>query len=109
MEKWMDLAKKTGFDEVGACDPGKLICEEWVREGCAENRCRAYGRNWTCPPACGTLEECNARIHACSCGILLQTIGHMKKSIDSRCYRETEHRHLTQFRTFAAEIRRVYP
>ena len=33
-----------------------------VRDACAVNKYRAYGTNWSCPPACGTLEECEARI-----------------------------------------------
>ena len=33
----------------------------------------------------------------------------MSKTIDSRCYRETERRHLEQFRAFAEAIRREYP
>ncbi|MDR0628659.1 MAG: DUF2284 domain-containing protein [Treponema sp.] len=33
-----------------------------MRDVCAVNKCMAYGTNWSCPPACGTLEECEARI-----------------------------------------------
>lgn len=42
-------------------------------------------------------------------GILLQSIGHMTKAIDSKCYRETERRHMQNFYAFAEEIRKEYP
>ena len=29
---------------------------------CAADKCNAYGNSWTCPPACGTIEECQARM-----------------------------------------------
>jgi hypothetical protein len=33
----------------------------------------------------------------------------MAKAVDSRCYRETERRHIENFRAFAEEIRKQYP
>lgn len=35
--------------------------DPWVRELCRQNTCRQYGASWACPPAVGTLEECQAR------------------------------------------------
>ena len=48
-------------------------------------------------------------MHSYDRGILLQSVGHMTKTIDSRCYRETEARHIKNFMAFAEEIRKVYP
>ena len=42
-------------------------------------------------------------------GILLQSVGHMTKTVDSRCCRETERRHMQNFYAFAEEVRRQYP
>ena len=42
-------------------------------------------------------------------GLLLQTVGHMKKDIDSRAYRETERRHMENFRRLADRLRRAKP
>ena len=109
MIRWIETAKELGFDEVCPLDPKLLRAREDVRSMCAEDRCGAYGKNWTCPPACGTVAECQARMHAYEQGMLLQTVGHMKKTIDSRCYRETERRHTEQFRAFAEAVRQIYP
>ena len=109
MNGWIDRAKEIGFDTAVSLDPGMLISQDCVREMCAENRCGAYHKNWTCPPACGTIPECQQKIRGFSQGLLLQSIGYMSKTIDSKCYRETECRHLRQLEILAEEIRKVYP
>lgn len=109
IEKWIERAKELGFDTATPCDTKTLIPMEKVREMCAADRCQAYNKNWTCPPNCGTLEECGAKMHSFEHGILLQTIGHMTKDIDSKCYRETEHRHMKNFLALAKELRQEHP
>lgn len=109
MKQWLELGKELGFDVTAAIDPKTLEAREDVRAMCAADKCGAYNKNWTCPPLCGTLEECQVRLHGYERGILLQTIGHMQKDIDSRCYRETERRHNASFRSFAEAVRKVYP
>lgn len=109
MKNWMEKAKELGFDAAVPMDPKTLEAREDVRSMCAADKCGAYNRNWTCPPACGTVEECQERMRKFENGILLQSIGHMTKAIDSRCYRETERRHMKSFYAFAEEIRKAYP
>lgn len=109
MTQWIKKAKEMGFDAAVFMDPQNLAAREDVRAMCAADKCGAYGKNWTCPPAVGTLEECQARMGQYKRGILLQTVGRMTKPIDSRCYRETERRHMKNFYAFAEEIRRGYP
>ena len=29
-----------------------------VREMCQNGNCGMYGKNWACPPGCGSLEDC---------------------------------------------------
>ena len=109
MTDWMEKAKEIGFDAAVPMDPQTLVAREDVRSMCAADKCGAYNRNWTCPPACGTVAECEHRMRQFQNGILLQSIGHMSKAIDSKCYRETERRHMKSFYAFAEEIRKVYP
>lgn len=109
LEQWIAKAKEIGFSEAGALNTAALEAREDVREMCAEDRCHAYNHNWTCPPVCGTLSECQEKMRKYARGILVQTVGHMQKDIDSRCYRETERRHMDNFREFARLIREAYP
>jgi len=109
MEKWLQRALEIGFDEAVLCDVSTLKPMEQVRDMCRADKCQAYNKNWTCPPNCGTIEECAAKMQQYRYGILLQTVGHMTKDIDSRCYRETEQRHLQNLNTLAEELRKEYP
>ncbi len=109
MKQWMEKAREAGFTHVGILDPATLQVKEMVRESCAAGRCSAYGHNWTCPPACGTLSECAQRMKLYQRGLLLQTVGTLQKTIDTRGYQETEERHRKALLAFSKEIRKVYP
>ena len=109
MENWIKKAIGLGFDEAAVLDVATLQPRADVRAMCAADKCGAYGRNWTCPPHCGTLDDCAARIGGYSRGILLQTVEKLKKTIDTKGYRRAEERHLRQFRAFAESIREMYP
>lgn len=105
----VETALALGFDVALPLDPKALEPRDHVRAMCAQDKCGAYGKNWTCPPACGTLEECRDRMRSYKNGLLLQTVGHMRKDIDSKCYRDTERRHLEQLRTLTEVLRRTHP
>ncbi len=108
-QDWCLSAKALGFTEAKTFDPAILQAREDVRAMCAQDKCRAYGKNWTCPPHCGTIAECEAAMHRYRHGLLLQTVGHMTKDIDARAYRETEQRHLESFSRLCQAMRRQYP
>ena len=106
---WCHKAMDMGFTHAVPMDPGKLTAREDVRAMCAADKCGAYGKNWTCPPHCGTLKECEEIMSRYGRGILLQSVGRTEKIIDSRAYRETEKRHLQQFAALADAIRARHP
>lgn len=107
--RWLEKAKEQGFDVAVRIDPQRMISREDVRAMCAQDKCGAYDKNWTCPPAIGTVQHCQEKIRQYSWGILVQTVGHMTKAVDSRCYRETEKRHMQHFYALAEAIRKEYP
>ena len=108
-EKWLEAAKEAGFDECGELDVSTLKTMQMVRDACAQNKCGQYGANWTCPPASGTLEECDAWMHRYGHGILLQTVGKLSKDIDLEGYASAGKRHGENFQRFCAKIREEYP
>lgn len=109
MEKWIEIAKQCGFTEAAKLNIETLKPMPMVRDACAADKCQAYGKNWTCPPNCGTLEECDARMHSYPQGILLQTVGKLEKRIDTKGYMRVEAEHSAALRKFAGEIRKEYP
>ena len=49
---------------------------------CEVNTCGAYNARWSCPPGCGSVEECDAVMHRYAKGILVQTVGDIEDSLD---------------------------
>ena len=109
MKELQEKAKAMGFDTVAPLDPSELEARQDVRDMCRADKCMIFGRNWGCPPHCGTVEECQEKMRSYSRGILLQTVGHMQKTIDSKCYRETERRHIVNFYALAEFVKAKYP
>ena len=106
---WANIARKCHFFAAFPVDIDTLVPREDVRAMCAADKCGAYGKNWTCPPYCGTLGECTQKIRTYRRGILVQTVGKLEKTIDTKGYRRTEEKHLTRLHTLYEEIRKEYP
>ena len=51
-----DLALEAGFTYAAPLAMDALVFRPEVRSMCAADRCRSYGKSWSCPPAAGTLE-----------------------------------------------------
>ena len=64
---------------------------------CEANSCGQYGKRWSCPPGCGTLEDCRRQIAARSQGILVQTVGTLEDEFDMDGMLAVEARHKAQF------------
>ena len=109
MDKWIETAKVCGFTAAAVLNVETLKPMAMVREACAQGKCGAYGKNWTCPPYCGTLAECEVKMRGYGRGLLLQTVGKLDKAIDTRGYARVEEQHLKSFHKFAEELRREYP
>ena len=106
---WIKEALESGFSYAVLLDVGTLHCLQSVREACAADKCRSYGKNWMCPPACGSLEECEAQLRRYSRGILLQTVGKMDGPFDVEGMLDTMERHKENFASLAEKIRAACP
>ncbi|MDR3356085.1 MAG: DUF2284 domain-containing protein [Spirochaetaceae bacterium] len=80
--KLTELALRHGFTASRAVDPAKIKIYRQVREACTEDKCKAYGKNWACPPACGTLDDCGDRVRGYKSGIIMQTTGILADEFD---------------------------
>ena len=103
------LGKEHGFTHVGKllCSTVRLMPE--VRQMCEQNTCRRYGTSWSCPPGCGTLEECQAILDGYREGLLVQTVGELEDSMDVETMLETEALHKEHFLSLEKELRKRYP
>lgn len=108
-QQLLELAAGCGFDHVGMLNVPALKFEPAVRDMCAADKCRSYGRSWTCPPHCGTLEEFAAKAAAYRRGVIVQSTGQMEDDYDVETMMDTEAVQQERFQDLIAKVREAYP
>jgi len=98
-----------GFHQAGALNVSALEFLPEVRDMCTADRCRNYNRNWSCPPACGTLEEIAGTASAYQWGLLVQSTAQLEDDFDFETMQETEALHKKRFLDFVRNVRRAFP
>ena len=96
-EQLAKIAEKAGFSTWAPLDLATIELKSEVRDMCAANSCGQYGKRWSCPPGCGTLEECAQRLKGYTQGILVQTYGDIEDSYDFEAMMEIETDHKEHF------------
>ena len=76
------LALDEGFTNAGQLNLKAVVFMPEVRDMCRADRCHAYGKNWRCPPACGSIVEASEKAKQYSFGMIVQTIGDMEDEFD---------------------------
>jgi predicted metal-binding protein len=102
-------ALDAGFDGAQKLDCSTITLYPDVRAACELNRCGRYGKSWSCPPACGTLKECEDRLRRYSSGLIVQTTGKLEDEFDGEGMTETAQRHQQNLRTLSERLRPVFP
>ena len=69
------LAEQAGFTHAACLPVSHLIFDPSLRTYCEDNLCGNYGKNYSCPPFCGTPEEMKARTESYRLAWIFQTIG----------------------------------
>ena len=98
-----------GFSHVASLDCSTIDLMSEVRAMCEKNTCHRYGKCWSCPPGCGSLEECQKIIDAYQHGIIVQTVGELEDELDGETMMETEALHKEHFLSLEKELRKQYP
>jgi predicted metal-binding protein len=109
IQSLINEAVSAGFSQVGELNCESLEFMPEVRDMCAADRCHNYGKNWTCPPACGTLEDAAIKASKYSRGILVQTIGKLEDDFDWETIEATGKNHKKNFESFTDILRNRYP
>ena len=98
------LAETCGFSHYGFFPAEKLRFLQEVRDMCAAGKCQKYNKCWSCPPACGTLEEIREKSRDYSWGILLQTTAELEDEYDGENMMEAERLQKERFEAFCAAL-----
>ncbi|NTW72106.1 MAG: DUF2284 domain-containing protein [Eubacteriaceae bacterium] len=112
MEEFNDIkeiAVSCGFSHVGYLDVGTITLMHEVRDACAENKCHAYGTNWSCPPGCGTLSECEERIKEYKRGLILQSTAILEDAFDVETMMSLGETHAESFDKFSLKLKEYHP
>lgn len=73
-----------GFTHVAPLDCKTVELMPEVRTMCEQNTCHRYGKCWSCPPGCGSLEECQKIIDQYQHGIIVQTVENWRMNWSER-------------------------
>lgn len=109
IQELLKTARDCGFENSGELRMAALEFLPEVREMCAADRCHSYGKNWVCPPACGSLEEIAERAAAFSRGILVQTTKPLENSFDYESMVQAERTHSKRFLELIKSLREHTP
>lgn len=104
-EKLLEIAKGYGFETAVPLDVTTLKAMPEVRDMCAVNTCGMYGKRWSCPPGCGQISECEAKMKKYSHGILVQTVGEIEDSLDFEGIMMVKEEHDKRFNACADALR----
>ncbi len=99
------IAEECGFEHNGPLNAPALILHPEVRDMCASGKCMMYGKNWRCPPHCGTLEELEEKMRKYSTGLIVQSTADLEDEFDGEAMMETEQLHKQRF---TALVNRLY-
>ena len=103
------LALEVGFSHAAPLNTAALRALPEVREMCASGRCQRYGRSWSCPPACGTLEETETAMRRYTGGVLVQTTTQLADDFDVEAMELAQKTHKAHFFTLARQVRLLVP
>ena len=83
IDELISEALEIGFSHAGRLNMDALVFMPEVREMCSADRCHKYGKSWTCPPACGTLEDITQLASTFTSGLIVQTTGELEDEFDA--------------------------
>ena len=107
-EQLTKIAGDCGFSGTGVFDAAAVTLRQEVRDACASDKCHVYGKKWSCPPACGSLEEWGRRILQYKTGLILQTRGVLEDSFDVEGMERIGEEHNTRLRVFQDKVKMFF-
>lgn len=102
MNELVSKVLAAGFTKAVWLDNLKLDCEARIREYCTPEDCPDYGGNWVCPPGCGELAACAAKVGQFDRGVLLQSVAELDPPTVT--YEALNLQHNLQLQSFIAAL-----
>ena len=109
VEKIEKMARDHGYNCVGHTTADKLHPRDAVRDMCAANTCHSYDRNWSCPPACGSIEDYAKKFSEYEDVVVFETVAEMEDEFDVDTMLDTNDDHKERMIPFAEDVREIVP
>ena len=108
-EELRRMALDAGFSAAAIIDPASIRFAEVFRSCCEDNHCGNYNRNYSCPPACGTVEEMIGRTKGYTRGLLMRTSWEADNVLDEAELKPMKQMHSAMSRELLLRIRTAVP
>lgn len=105
----LEKATALGFEVTAPLAVSSLEFRDEVRAMCRADRCRSYGKTWSCPPACGSPGEMRQKIAPFSRGVLVETVCKMEDEFDFESIEEASFLHKRRFMALVDALRGITP
>ena len=109
MEKLRKFAAEAGFTHAAYLDVSTIKLMDEVRDMCSADRCGMYGKNWSCPPGCGSIGECRQKVSGYKSGLLVQTVGELDDPFDYEGMMDAEAKHKENFMRLHDALIKEFP
>lgn len=98
------IAKEVGIENSAFMNAKDLVFEFEFRKYCEMNQCGNFGKNYGCPPDCGTPAEMKDKVMKYSRALVLQNIQPVGDITDSAETGSLKKRHNAKIRIFINEL-----
>jgi predicted metal-binding protein len=90
----IDKAKELGAFNAGVMPVEKIPFDAELRKACEANYCGHFGKNWTCPPLVGDIDELIAKARQYKTALVYQTVSALEDSFDYEGMVAAKQRHV---------------
>ena len=99
-EKILKQAEEAGIDRAAIVSADDLVFDYDFRKYCEMNSCGNYGKNYGCPPDCGTPQQMEEKARRYKKALVLQTIQPVKDITDGAETGPLKKKHNKKVRAF---------
>lgn len=105
VQEYAKIAERLGFTHCVLLEDLSLVCKPELRAYCNPSQCPNHGKNWVCPPACGTLAECQRKVDCFHRGLLLQSVTELIPPTSQEVYGELNRAHNLRLKELVEAVR----
>lgn len=105
----LEAIRACGFEAVGECPASALEVRSEVRDMCAADKCRSFGKSWACPPGCGDIEAYQRMIDEKTTCYVAQTVRELEDEFDVETMIEASEENRRRFEKLHGVLERCAP